>query len=32
MIVRKSPPRGVNDHPLGFEDAVRAALQEEGGE
>src|SRR4051794_13867950 len=27
MVVEKEPPPGLNDHPLGFEDAVRAALQ-----
>ena len=26
MIVRRPPPPGLNDDPLGFEDAVRAAL------
>jgi uncharacterized protein YbjT (DUF2867 family) len=26
MIVRNPPPAGINDAPLGFEDAVRAAL------
>jgi uncharacterized protein YbjT (DUF2867 family) len=26
MIVRTAPPPGVNDHPLGFDDAVRTAL------
>jgi uncharacterized protein YbjT (DUF2867 family) len=26
MIVERPPPEGVNDEPLGFEDAVRAAL------
>jgi uncharacterized protein YbjT (DUF2867 family) len=26
MVVEQQPPAGLNDHPLGFEDAVRAAL------
>ena len=26
MIVRTPPPPGINDDPLGFDDAVRAAL------
>src|SRR5918997_1884534 len=26
MVVEQEPPEGVNDEPLGFEDAVRAAL------
>jgi hypothetical protein len=26
MVVRNPPPAGINDAPLGFEDAVRAAL------
>src|SRR3954471_21315159 len=26
MLVRDPPPPGLNDHPLGFDDAVRAAL------
>ncbi len=26
MIVRNPPPDGLNDHPLGFEEAVKAAL------
>ena len=26
MLVRKPPPRGINDDPMGFDDAVRAAL------
>jgi uncharacterized protein YbjT (DUF2867 family) len=26
MVVTRPPPPGLNDHPLGFEDAVRAAL------
>jgi uncharacterized protein YbjT (DUF2867 family) len=26
MIVEQAPPEGINDRPLGFEDAVRAAL------
>jgi uncharacterized protein YbjT (DUF2867 family) len=28
MVVRNPPPAGVNDAPLGFDDAVRAALAE----
>lgn len=28
MIVRRPPPPGINDRPLGFDDAVRAALAE----
>ena len=28
MIVRIPPPAGVNDAPLGFDDAVREALAE----
>jgi uncharacterized protein YbjT (DUF2867 family) len=28
MVVRSPPPAGVNDAPLGFDDAVRAALDE----
>jgi uncharacterized protein YbjT (DUF2867 family) len=27
MVVEEPPPAGLNDHPLGFEDAVRAALR-----
>lgn len=26
MLVERDPPAGLNDHPLGFEEAVRAAL------
>jgi hypothetical protein len=26
MVVEQSPPAGLNDRPLGFDDAVRAAL------
>lgn len=26
MLVREPPPPGLNDHPLGFDDAVRAAV------
>ena len=26
LLVRTPPPAGINDHPLGFDDAVRAAL------
>jgi len=26
MVVERRPPEGINDRPLGFEDAVRAAL------
>jgi hypothetical protein len=26
MVVRTPPPPGVNDRPMGFDDAVRAAL------
>ncbi len=26
MVVRDPPPAGINDAPMGFEDAVRAAL------
>ena len=26
MLVERTPPPGLNDDPLGFEDAVRAAL------
>jgi hypothetical protein len=26
MVVEREPPVGINDRPLGFEDAVRAAL------
>ena len=28
MLVRTPPPAGINDDPLGFEDAVREALDE----
>ncbi|MEP6952785.1 MAG: NAD(P)H-binding protein [Solirubrobacteraceae bacterium] len=28
MIVREPPPAGINDEPLGFRDAVRAAIDE----
>ncbi len=28
MIVHSPPPAGINDAPLGFDDAVRAALAE----
>lgn len=28
MIVREAPPKGINDDPLGFRDAVRAAIDE----
>ena len=28
MIVREPPPAGINDDPLGFRDAVRAAIDE----
>jgi hypothetical protein len=27
MVVDARPPEGINDRPLGFEDAVRAALR-----
>jgi uncharacterized protein YbjT (DUF2867 family) len=27
MVVAATPPPGINDHPLGFDDAVRAALR-----
>ena len=27
MVVERRPPPGLNDHPLGFDDAVRAALE-----
>ena len=27
MVVEQPPPAGLNDRPLGFEDAVRAALR-----
>ena len=27
MVVEKEPPAGLNDRPLGFDDAVRAALE-----
>jgi uncharacterized protein YbjT (DUF2867 family) len=26
MVVEEPPPAGINDHPLGFEDAMRAAM------
>jgi hypothetical protein len=26
MVVEREPPAGINDRPLGFEDAMRAAL------
>jgi hypothetical protein len=26
MVVTEAPPAGLNDHPLGFDEAVRAAL------
>jgi hypothetical protein len=26
MIVRTPPPPGINDRPMGFDDAVKAAL------
>jgi hypothetical protein len=26
MVVERQPPDGINDHPMGFEQAVRAAL------
>ncbi len=26
MVVERPPPPGLNDEPLGFEDAVRAAM------
>jgi hypothetical protein len=26
MVVEHRPPEGINDRPLGFDDAVRAAL------
>jgi uncharacterized protein YbjT (DUF2867 family) len=26
MLVREAPPPGINDHPLGFDGAVRAAV------
>jgi hypothetical protein len=28
MVVREQPPPGVNDDPLGFDDAVRRALED----
>jgi hypothetical protein len=28
-VVRRPPPPGINDHPLNFRDAVRAALEPE---
>jgi hypothetical protein len=27
MVVEQQPPAGLNDRPLGFDDAVRAALR-----
>jgi len=27
MVVREPPPPGLNDDPLGFDDAVRSALE-----
>ncbi len=27
MVVAEPPPAGLNDEPLGFDDAVRAALE-----
>jgi hypothetical protein len=27
MVVEQPPPPGLNDHPLGFDEAVRAALR-----
>ena len=27
MVVETQPPAGLNEHPLGFDDAVRAALK-----
>jgi hypothetical protein len=27
MVVERQPPAGINDRPLGFDDAVRAALR-----
>ena len=31
MLVRTAPPAGINDAPLGFDDAVREALAEDAG-
>ena len=31
MIVRTPPPAGINDAPLGFDEAVREALAEDAG-
>ena len=31
MLVRTAPPPGINDAPLGFDDAVREALAEDPG-
>jgi uncharacterized protein YbjT (DUF2867 family) len=31
MLVRSAPPAGINDAPLGFDDAVREALAEDPG-
>ena len=31
MLVRSRPPAGINDAPLGFDDAVREALSEDAG-
>ena len=31
MLVRTAPPAGINDAPLGFDDAVREALSEDAG-
>jgi uncharacterized protein YbjT (DUF2867 family) len=31
MLVRTHPPPGINDAPLGFDDAVREAMAEDGG-
>jgi hypothetical protein len=31
MLVRTAPPAGINDAPLGFDDAVREALAEGAG-
>ena len=31
MLVRTAPPLGINDAPLGFDDAVREALAEDPG-
>jgi hypothetical protein len=27
MVVEEPPPAGLNEHPLGFDDAVRAAMR-----